>query len=80
MTPQERQQFRQMQQQLATLMQANDPMFVENMRRRLGTDKRIDELKLGDLKDVDDTGITNGQLLKYNSTSTRYEPANDIDT
>jgi hypothetical protein len=32
---------------------------------------------LGDLSDVDVTGVTNGQLIAYNSTSGNWEPAND---
>lgn len=38
------------------------------------------QINLGDLKNVTDTGITNGQLLKWNSSTNLYEPANDIDT
>ena len=40
----------------------------------------FNNVTLNDLSDVDDTGITNGQLLKFNSSSGNYEPANDIDT
>jgi len=32
---------------------------------------------LGDLSDVDVTGVTNGQLIAYNSTSGNWEAAND---
>lgn len=32
---------------------------------------------LADLTDVDTTGATNGQVLKYDSTSTKWKPAND---
>lgn len=34
-------------------------------------------IKMGDIGNVDDTGITNGQLLKWNSTTKLYEPADD---
>lgn len=37
-------------------------------------------LNLTDLKNVNDSGITDGQLLKYNSSNEMYEPADDIDT
>lgn len=34
-------------------------------------------INIGDISNVNDAGITNGQLLKWNSTTKLYEPAND---
>ena len=35
----------------------------------------LDSSSVGDLSDVDTTGVTNGQVLSYNSTSGDFEPA-----
>jgi len=35
----------------------------------------LDSSSVGDLSDVDTTGVTNGQVLAYNSTSGDFEPA-----
>jgi len=37
----------------------------------------ITGVQLGELSDVDVTGVTNGQLIAYNSTSKNWEAAND---
>jgi hypothetical protein len=35
-------------------------------------------LRVGELQDVDTTGIADGQVLKYNATTGKYEAANDL--
>lgn len=80
MTPEQLQQFQDMQRRLESLERAENVSFIDNIRRRLNVEQLISQIRLGSLFDVDDTGITNGQLLKWNSTSKRYKPANDIDT
>ncbi len=37
----------------------------------------VSKLKMGDLSNVNDIGISDGQLLKFNSSTGLYEPAND---
>lgn len=80
MTPQDRLQFEQMQKDLATLKSVQDINFIENIKRRLDYDGRFARLRLNDLADVDTDGVSNGQVIKYNSTTDVWENANDIDT
>ncbi len=84
MTPEERQQFKEMKQTLDSLVRVENVPFIESIKRRLDVTAlvtaAIGKTNIGTLLNVDDTGITNGQLLKWNSSTELYEPANDIDT
>ena len=41
---------------------------------------RITAADIGNLNNVDETGVANGKILKYNGTSSKWEVADDIDT
>ena len=43
-------------------------------------DNRISLASINDLADVDTTGVANGKILKYNSTTSKFEIADDADT
>ena len=72
MTPEERQQLAELKKTVDMLVRGEHIQFIEQMNRRLDIPR-----VMNDLADVDDSGITSGQLLKWNSSNTRYEPAND---
>lgn len=72
MTPEERQQLAELKKTVDMLVRGEHIQFIEQMNRRLDIPRLIN-----DLADVDDTGITDGQLLKWDATNTRYLPDND---
>ena len=84
MTPEERNKMDKLERQVEALSKVQDVPFIENIKRRLDivseVAKQISSTNIGDLANVDDAGITNNQLLKWNSSNSQYEPANDIDT
>lgn len=84
MTPEERQQFEEMQRTLRQLLAVEDVAFIENIKRRLDVSglvsNAISQTELNDLADVDTTGVSNGQVIKYTSATSTWENANDIDT
>ena len=83
MTPEERNRLNDLEKRLDNLEKVQNVSFIENIKRRLdlpNVPDLISKIRMGDLLDVDDTGITNGQLLKWNSSNELYEPENDIDT
>ena len=84
MTPEERIEFNQMKATLQNLQRVEDVAFVENIKRRLdiptAVTNTIAETNIGALANVDTSGVTNDQVLKYNSANETWEPANDIDT
>lgn len=43
-------------------------------------DARITAASINDLSDVDTTGVANGKILKYNSTTSKFEIGDDADT
>ena len=82
MSPEQRLEWQEMKKKLEALRRVEDNAFIENMFRRL--EQRIDEklaaINLTDLNDVDTSGVSNNQVIKYNSTSGVWENANDLDT
>lgn len=79
MSPVERQEFNDMKKRLSALERAENVSFVESVFRRIEsniTDK-LKRTSLNIFSDVDMSGITNGQILKYNSTTEKLEAAND---
>ena len=84
MTPQERQELAELKLQVKNLQEVIDVSFIENIKRRLDLTSEISDaigrVNLTQLADVDTTGVTNGQVIKYNSTNQTWENANDIDT
>lgn len=80
MTPQEKQQFEEMKQTLQRIdngfrnLSQIDPQYLASILAIAKT------LKINDLNDVDTTGVNNGEVLKYVSSSETWEPAPDIDT
>lgn len=80
MTPEQRREFDDMKKRLAALERVEDTQFIENIRRRLDIPAYLKEIRLGDLKDVDLSNITNEQVIKYYTSSTNWQNADDIDT
>ena len=83
MTPEERTQMDDMQRRLAQLELAENVSFIENIKRKVGivTDREVRALlaalQLSDLANVDAASPSNGEVLKYDSTSEKWEPATD---
>ena len=88
MTPEERNEFNQMKATLQNLQRVEDVAFIENIKRRIGVDGTITAMidgklalvEINDLADVDTSGVSDGQVIKYNSSTETWENANDIDT
>jgi len=84
MSPEQRQQFEMMQKRLDALERVENVSFIESIKRRLGVNTTvaadINAITLTDLADVDTDGVTDGQVIKYNSSNVTWENANDIDT
>ena len=84
MSPEQLQQFQLMQKRLDALERVESVSFIESMKRRLGiaetVEADIDAIRLTDLSDVDTSGVSNNQVIKYNSGTNTWENANDIDT
>ena len=82
MTPEERIEFDQMKTTLQNIQRVEDVGFIENIKRRLDVQsdivREIALIELNNLADVDTSGVSNGQVIKYNSGT--WENANDIDT
>ena len=82
MSPEQRQQFEEMQRTLTNLKEVLDVAFVENIARRLDIDNRVSSavgrINLGDLANVNDNATT-GQVIKKQANGT-WAGANDIDT
>lgn len=83
MTPEQLEQFNKMDRTITELTRRfdalntepeYDPAVAETLARVVS--KRI---RLTDLLDVN-TGATNNQVIKWNSTTEEWDPANDIDT
>ena len=83
MTPEERTQMDDMQRRLAQLELAENVSFIENIKRKVGivpdgeVRALLAALQLSDLANVDAASPSNGEVLKYNSTSEKWEPATD---
>ena len=84
MSPDEREKMEKLEQQVEALLLVQDVPFIENMKRRLDISSivatAISNTNLTELFDVDTDGVTNGQVIKFTSSSSTWENANDIDT
>lgn len=80
MTPEEKNRFEKLEQLVQSLLRAENVSFIESIKRRLDIDVKIANIRLNDLVDVDTTGVSNGQVIKYTSSTALWENANDIDT
>lgn len=67
MTPEERQRFETLERLVQSLLRVENVEFIKNAERRLNFVSGT--LALGDLSDVDTTGQSNGEVLKYNGTT-----------
>ena len=80
MSPELLAQFNDMKARLEKLERAENVAFIKSLERNsiFVTQETLDALTLNDLADVDTSGVTNGQVIKYDSGV--WENANDIDT
>lgn len=73
MTPEQLNQFQEMQRKLSAIERGEDIQFVQSVARRLEqsittiVNQNISKTTLNDLADVDTGGVTNGQVIKYSS-------------
>lgn len=83
MNPQVEQQLMEMQLQIDELKAFKRAWFsaaeVDPQVARTVT-KIVGGITLNELNDVDTSGVTNGQVIKYNDSTEIWENANDIDT
>ena len=84
MSPEDRQLLQSLKERLDKLERAENVAFIKSIERNTDfitlseLQNTLDALTLNDLADVDTSGVTNGQVIKYDSGT--WENANDIDT
>ena len=72
MTPQERTEFEQLKKLVEQLVRVEHVPFIENAKRRIVGAEVTDALSsfdLEDLRNVTITGLSSGQVLKWNGTA-----------
>lgn len=85
MSPEDRREFEELKKTVRNLKMVQDVDFIESIKRRLRVnedvesmvDTKIAAIELNDLADVNTTGVSNGQVIKYNSSNSTWEDAND---
>lgn len=75
MTPEERREFEDMKKRLADIEELKSVTLAQAITNLITV-----PTQLADLDDVDPSGVSNQQVLKYNSASSKWEPADDLDT
>lgn len=78
MTPEQLTQFKEMQETIKRILRAEDPAFIKSIERNSSfiTQVDLDQLKLSDLSDVENTdSATTGKVLK--KTATTWQPGTD---
>lgn len=88
MSPEDRREFEELKKTVRNLKMVQDVDFIESIKRRLRVnedvesmvDTKIAAIELNDLADVNTTGVSNGQVIKYNSSNSTWEDANDNTT
>ena len=77
MTPEQLQRLERLEKMVEALHKVEDVQFLENIIRRIDIPSFLREIRLNDLKDVNVVGVTNGQVIKYTSSTTTWNNAND---
>lgn len=79
MSPEDRQLLNDIKTRLDLLERVENIAFIRNVFRRLEDeiDEKIAGIKLNDLADVDTSGVTNGQVIKYTASTSTWENAAD---
>ena len=80
MTPEQRQEFKDMKKTLQTILRGENVEFIKSIERQSTfiTQDDLDALQLGDLADVTDDATT-GQVIKKQADGS-WQGADDIDT
>jgi hypothetical protein len=73
MTPQELQRMDKLEKLVTSLLRAENVEFVKNIERRITVPRH----RLADHIDVDVDGVTNGQVIKFTSSTGIWDNAND---
>jgi hypothetical protein len=76
MSPSQLAEFNDMKRRLQALERVENVEFVKNIERRITVPRH----RLADHLDVDVDGVTNGQVIKFTSSTGIWDNANDIDT
>lgn len=73
MTPEEKTRFENLEKLVQSLYRVENTEFAKNIARRI----TFPPVSLSDLSDVDTTGVTDGQVIKYVASTGIWENAND---
>lgn len=73
MSPEERLRLENLETLVQSLYRVENVEFAKNITRRI----EFPPLSLNDLSDVDTSGVTNGQVIKYNDSNGLWENATD---
>ena len=63
-----------------TVAEGSTNLYFTDARADTRATLRITAADIGNLNNVDETGVANGKILKYNGSSSKWEVADDTDT
>ena len=63
-----------------TVAEGSTNLYYTDARADTRATLRITAADIGNLNNVDETGVANGKILKYNRSTSKWEVADDVDT
>ena len=63
-----------------TVAEGSTNLYYTDARADTRATLRITAADIGNLNNVDETGVANGKILKYNGSTSKWEIADDVDT
>ena len=63
-----------------TVAEGSTNLYFTDARADTRATLRITAADIGNLNNVDETGVANGKILKYNGSTSKWEVADDVDT
>ena len=63
-----------------TVAEGSTNLYYTDARADTRATLRITAADIGNLNNVDETGVANGKILKYNGSTSKWEVADDVDT
>ena len=63
-----------------TVAEGSTNLYFTDARADTRATLRITAADIGNLNNVDETGVANGKILKYNGSTSKWEIADDVDT
>jgi len=77
MSPEQLTEFNTMKETLASIERGENTVFLQNIVRRIDIPSFLKKIRLNDLADVDTSGVANGEIIKYASSTDSWVNADD---